>query len=74
VIEKDYPMPIVDIRQAIQQAKSQIAFARKEHQNKYETQNVLHKHGSRTFNNKPSSAKKRSVNNKPQPPTQISLF
>jgi len=74
VIEKDYPMPIVDIRQAIQQAKSQIAFARKEHQHKYETQNVLHKHGSRTFNNKPSSAKKRSVNNKPQPPTQIALF
>ncbi len=74
VIEKDYPMPIVDIRQAMQDAKSKIAYARKHHQHKYETQNVLHKHGSRTFKNTPASAKKRNLNNQAQLSKQTSLF
>lgn len=74
VIDKDYPSPIVDIQQAMHDAKSKIAYARKQDQHKAETRNVLHKHGSRTFNNKRSSPKKSTISSTPQSPKQSSLF
>jgi len=74
VIEKDYPMPLVDIRQAMHYAKSQIAEARKAHQDKGETRNVLMKHGSRTFKRKPSSTRKRKDKATMDHSKQSSLF
>ncbi len=74
VIEKDYPMPLVDIHYAMQFAKSEIAKARKEHQDKSETHHVLMKHGSRTFKRRPSSIKKTKTKATKHHSKQSSLF
>ncbi len=74
VIEKDYPMPIVEIHQAMHYAKSHIAQARKAHHDRGETRDVLIKHGSRTFKNKRPSSKKRKDSATTQQPKQTSLF
>jgi deoxyribodipyrimidine photo-lyase len=66
VLEKDYPLPLVDIKQAMRYAKSQISLARKNNLNQQETSGVLHKHGSRR-----SVKKKRGIKKVPQ---QSSLF
>lgn len=74
ILEKDYPLPLVDIRQAMQQAKSKIALARKNHQDQKETGDVLHKHGSRTFRKNRPVTKKRKDTLKSPIPEQTSLF
>jgi deoxyribodipyrimidine photo-lyase len=66
VLEKDYPLPLVDIKQAMRYAKSQISLARKNNLNQQETSGVLHKHGSRR-----GVKKKRGIKKVPQ---QSSLF
>ena len=74
VIEKHYPMPLVDMHHAMHFAKSEIAKARKEHQDKGETNNVLLRHGSRTFKRKPSSTRKTKAKATMQNSKQSSLF
>ena len=74
VLEKDYPLPMVDIQQAIRHAKLQIAMVRKQHSDKSETNHILHKHGSRSSRHNDRSIKK--YKNKPNAQTlkQGSLF
>ncbi len=74
VMEKDYPLPLVDIRQAMHHAKLQIGLARQQHQNKRETKHVLLKHGSRTFRNKKPSKKQKEDATDAQKMKQTSLF
>lgn len=47
ILDKDYPMALVDIQQATKHAKDQIAMARKNNSQHGETKHVLLKHGSR---------------------------
>lgn len=47
VLENDYPAPIVDIAQAMRQARANISAARKKEGGYSETQAVIKKHGSR---------------------------
>ena len=47
VLEKDYPLPLVNIQETMRHAKQQITLARKQHGDQLETQQVLKKHGSR---------------------------
>lgn len=74
VMEKDYPLPLVNIRQAMHHAKSQIAMARQHHQNKRETNHVLLKHGSRTFRNKKPLKKQKEDVTDTEKMKQTSLF
>ncbi len=60
VLEKDYPLPLVDIQLAMRHAKSEIALARKRHLNRYETQEVLRQHGSRSTSRRRVKPKKTS--------------
>jgi len=54
VLEKDYPLPLVEIGEAMRFAKSEISKARKKYSNPHETQQVLQKHGSRKNRKKTS--------------------
>jgi len=59
-VRKDYPLPLVDIQLAMRHAKSEIALARKRHLNRYETQEVLRQHGSRSTSRRRVKPKKTS--------------
>ncbi|HEY3301154.1 MAG TPA: FAD-binding domain-containing protein [Methylophilaceae bacterium] len=74
VLERDYPLPLVDIQQAMRHAKLQIAIARKQHADKLETNQVLHKHGSRSSKRNDRSIKKNKMTANKQTPKQGSLF
>ncbi len=47
VLEKDYPLPLVEVSEAMRYAKSEISLARKKYSNPHETEQILQKHGSR---------------------------
>ncbi len=70
VLEKDYPLPLVDIQQAMQQAKSKISLARKNNWQQDETKSVLLKHGSRSRIRNKQMVKKKIT----KAPDQYSLF
>jgi deoxyribodipyrimidine photo-lyase len=61
VLEKDYPLPLLDIQQAMRYAKSQVAIARKNHQDQQETRAIIQKHGSRLYRRKKTTVKKIQV-------------
>ncbi len=71
VLEKDYPLPIVDIQQAMRFAKAQISIARKSNVDKNETRTILLKHGSRLRARSKQTNKKRTVNNADLPEQQL---
>jgi len=71
VLEKDYPLPIVDIQQAMRFAKAQISIARKSNVDKKETRTILLKHGSRLRARSKQTNKKRTVNNADLPEQQL---
>jgi len=74
VLEKDYPLPLVAIEEAMRHAKTQIALARKQHQDQKETRAVLQKHGSRLYKRrKPMTKKIKRTETKPIV-TQKTLF
>ncbi|MFV1921195.1 MAG: deoxyribodipyrimidine photo-lyase/cryptochrome family protein [Methylotenera sp.] len=70
ILEKDYPLPLVDIQPAMQQARLHITAARKNHLKQDETKKVLHKHGSRTRSRDVQRPKKKTT----KAPDQYSLF
>ena len=47
LLGQDYPMPLVDIKQAIKEARAKISVARKQQGTQIETQAVIKKHASR---------------------------
>ena len=47
VIERDYPAPLVNIEQALREARSKISSARGAKDNRQETANIIKKHASR---------------------------
>ena len=64
ILDKDYPLPLVDIQQATKQAKDNISIARKNNKsqpnsNQNETKKVLLKHGSRSHKKNKQKAKKK---------------
>lgn len=74
VLEKDYPLPMVDVHHAMRQAKLQIATVRKQHNDQFETNHVLHKHGSRSSMHNARSIKKQNKLRSNQTLKQGTLF
>ncbi len=70
ILEKDYPLPFVNIQQAMQQAKSKISLARNNNHQQDETKSVLLKHGSRTHSRNNNKAKGKVIKS----PQQSTLF
>lgn len=74
ILEKDYPMPLTDIKHAMHYAKSQIAMARKNNLNQQETSGVVRKHASRLRQSKKSNTKKQKQSKTNDSPPQQNLF
>ncbi len=74
VLEKDYPLPLVDIKFEMRHAKSKIIAARKNNQNQQESRGFLHIHGSRSQVRNKRTAKKTKTAKEAQTQQQSLLF